>query len=302
MRRYRLFLLPVLLTAILPAWSGTIDLEVTVTVNKHELDVELEILVANRGDDGAYRVEPSARVGDLAYKFDPAEVAPGKQRTFRNRQSISAIAGMKPGEYPVPVMVAYFDGEGAQFHAPAYGILRTADTEFRPQLALQCDPVTLADHATANLHIQAAGLPDDAGVTVTPHTSPIVTVTPEIALISPASNQAETVRFDLRNSSGAAGLVLPLIFFAEIESNEAHATRVYDVEIIFDNPELPVDSKTGKCYVKNYGAILIMTVILSAVASTGWVLLRSRRKGSARDLTQMKYTHETGDGKNRCNR
>ena len=285
MRRYRLFLLPVLLTAILPAWSGTIDLEVTVTVNKHELDVELEILVANRGDDGAYRVEPSARVGDLAYKFDPAEVAPGKQRTFRNRQSISAIAGMKPGEYPVPVMVAYFDGEGAQFHAPAYGILRTADTEFRPQLALQCDPVALDDHASAKLHIKAAGLPDDAVVTVTPHTSSAITVTPQSALILPASNQAETVRFDLRNRSGAADLVLPLIFFAEVESKEAHATRVHDVKIIFEKSELPVDSKTGKCYLKKNGVPFIMTVILLAAASTGWILLRSTRERSAREQT-----------------
>ena len=262
----------------LPAFSGTIDLEVSVTVNKRELEVELEVLVINHGDETAYRVQPSADIRSLPFEFDSAAISPGKRHRFRVRQQVPAIAGMKPGEYPVPVMLTYRDGEGEPFHAPAYGILRTADSGSAPALDLQADPVHLDDRATVTLRLLAPSLPTEAVLTVTPHTAPGVAVTPRISTVSLIDNQAAAIQFELLNVSGAEGVSVPLIFFAETDLDNTHFTQVHDVPLSIAKGKNGVDSVEGNRYTLTVLGAVACAIIVLALISTGWALMHTRRK------------------------
>lgn len=262
----------------LPAFSGTIDLEVSVTVNKRELEVELEVLVINHGDDTAYRVQPSADIRSLPFEFDSAAIGPGKRHRFRSRQQVPGIADMKPGEYPVPVMLTYRDGEGEPFHAPAYGILRTADSESAPALNLQADPVHLDDRATVTFRLLAPSLPTESVLTVTPHTAPGVVATPRTAEVSLSGNREAAIRFELHNASGAEGVSVPLIFFAETDLDNAHFTQVHEVSLSISTSSSRVDSVEGNRYTTTVFWVVASATVVFALISTGWVVVSCRTR------------------------
>lgn len=263
------------LLAAMTVRAGTISLDVSVTVDKHELDVELSIVVANQGDDTAHRVEPFAQVGGVSYLFDPAAIPPGQRQTFRKRQTIPAIADMKPGEYPVSVMVAYRDSEGAQYHAPAYGILRTADTEFSPQVKIQAEPVYLRDRAEVRVTVSVGDSVEEMSVKITPHTSPLVEVAPSSVSVPIDGEQPVTVEFELRNSDGVADASMPLIFFAEAESADGHAIVVNDVPLTLVGDAGANGEVAGHTGSLRWMIGLGVLVLLLAIISSGVVFLHS---------------------------
>lgn len=271
-----------------PALAGTISLDVSVTVDKRELDMELTVLVVNRGDDTAYHVKPSASLGDTVFLFEPLTVGAGKRRTFRARQKVPAIAAMKPGDYPVPVTVSYLDAEGAQLYGPAYGILRAAKAAYSPPFAIQAEGVTLQDRAQISVRIQAMGPQNEQLVTVTPHTSLAVGIRPANATAQVTPGPPAVVTFELLNRSGQAGSAMPLLLFVESESDDAHGTLVHEVPLTITSDSPAGDPDSPPRVSLRFVVGLAIGLVLLAGGSTIWIMTRDSQAMAARTRTKKR--------------
>jgi len=258
-----------------PSPAGTISLDISVTVNKRELDVDLQVVATNSGNDTAHKVQPSARIGDVTFEFEPQAIGPGKRHLFRAQRKVPGIAAMKPGVYPVPVTVAYHDADGTQCYAPAYGLLRTAEAADVPLPTMQADAVTLRDHAWLTVQVQTGGGEQKTqSATITPYTTPAVGIAPKAITVASVTGQPAIVKFELSNQSKLADATMPLLLFLESETKDAHGTVVHEVPLtIVGNPgsDQP-DANPARTLRWIIG--LAGGLILLAVVSTFWTLRR----------------------------
>jgi hypothetical protein len=273
---FRRLSLPASMLFAMPLLAGTISLDISVTVNKRELEVDLEVLVGNSGSDTANRVQPTARIGDVTFEFESSAIGPGKQRLFYAQRKVLGIGAMKPGAYPVPVTVAYHDANGSSCYAPAYGLLRTADSAYVPTLTILADGVTLRDRDELTVKVQASGPQETQSVTITPHTTPAVTISPKTITVERVTAQPATVQFRLSNQAKLADFTMPLLLFVESETTDAHGTLVHEVPLTIIGAAASDQRDASPPRRLRWIIGLAGALVLLAAVSTVWIALRGK--------------------------
>ena len=183
---------------------------------------------------------------------------------------------MKPGMYPVPVTVAYHDSNGTQCYAPAYGLLRTADSAYVPPLAIQADGVTLRDRAQLTVKVQANGPQERQSATITPYTTPAVTISPKTIKVENVTAQPVTIKFELCNQSKLADSTMPLLLFVESETIDAHGAIVHEVPLTIIGDAASDQPDANRTQRLRWIIGLAGGLVILAVVSTVWIMRRSQ--------------------------
>jgi len=212
-----------------PAWAagGVISLQTSTTCTLIGDGVRVEITVINAGNEAAVNLRISASVRDI-HRASPvrAKLEPGK--------SYSAPlwihpALVRPGAYPVKVLVEFHDRRGHPFSAVSHGsfIFR----EGADSLVFAQGQETVL-HRRGRLTLELANT-DQAGhqVTVTLITPNEFRVRSPEQVIRLKALGNERLAFDLDNLTALAGAAYPVLAFLEYDAGGKHYTSVAETRI-----------------------------------------------------------------------
>ncbi|MBL7663478.1 hypothetical protein JNK13_12085 [bacterium] len=114
-----------------------IDLTYSLVVNKQGLNVEFVLNVTNTGSEIAYGLKPEFTLLDSTAESTVKDIYPTQTVEFKNSQIMSHPAEIKPGAYPVYVLVKYSDVLRREYAARLIGKLLTAIPELQTPFKLE---------------------------------------------------------------------------------------------------------------------------------------------------------------------
>jgi len=271
--RAGLILLAVAFPWVAAAVSIVLDVQVSAIYDAPSADIKVRVV--NRGDEIARKVEPSAVIGGQLVQFNARDVRPdGHAEVFQSRTTITNT--LAPGEHAVRVLVSYLDSATNAYAAPAYGVLRTGDATPLPIRAIVPDVVV---EQAAFLSVVITN--DSASpirLTVTPHTTPLVTINPARCYLSVDGGASTLATFHVESKGRSGGSTWPLIVFIERQSPGQASLLTCRGRLHLSRKHLiPEAEKPASPFRYRRLAALIVGVVYAATIFVTWLVLRRFR-------------------------
>lgn len=275
----RLLQAGVIVLAIAFPWVAdavSIVLDVKVSAVYQSPFADIKVHVVNRGDEIARQVEPSAVIGGQLVRFDPRDVRPnGQAQVFQSRAKIATP--LAPGEHAVRVFVNYLDSATNAYNAPAYGVLRTGNANPLPIRATVPDVVV--EQAASLSVVITNDSTSPLRLTVTPHTTPLVTINPARCDLSVDGGASTSAIFHIESSHRSGGSTWPLIVFIERQSAGQASLLTCRSRLHLSQKNLfPEADKSTSPFRYRRLSVLMVSAIYAATIFVTWLVLRRSRK------------------------
>lgn len=259
----------------LMAAAVSIVLDVQVSAIYNSPFVDIKVRVANRGDEIARKVVPSAVIGGQLVQFNTRDVRPdGQAVVFHSRTPITTT--LAPGEHAVRVLVSYLDFATNAYDAPAYGVLRTGATTPLPIRANAPDVVV--EQAASLSVVITNDSPSPLRLTITPHTTPLVTIHPARCCLSVDGGASTSAIFHIESNGRSGGSTWPLIVFIERQSPGQAALLTCRGRLHLSQKHLlPEAEKPASPFRYRRLSALIVGVVYAVTIFVTWLVLRRFR-------------------------